>query len=139
MNRSLPFLAVALPLYALGCAAPVDEDVASTESAIKSTDPGPSAIEYEITSYSYVTGTITGVNKHGRTVTATIASSTTFRPAALDRFIPGDPCRTPAVAYNEETAGGETPVGPLGEMAALGCNARIWVRASTVRALQPMP
>jgi hypothetical protein len=154
-RRFARLAAVALPAFLAlalgGCSAAPDdaESLGTTESALRSTDPGPSAVEIKITSFDLATGTISGYNKHGWTYTGVLSETTSWRHAQLSRFIPTDPCHDLALFYNEnigddslvfatinDMAGFENPSGDLAS-----CNARIWFDGTrtNVRAFQPMP
>lgn len=103
------------------------------------TDPGPSAVEYKLSSFDFQTLTLTATNKLGWTVIASLTPETSFSEARVDRFIPTDPCRAWAVEYNLPDT--ESNISAIEELAALQCNVRLIVNAhsSTVRQFQPVP
>jgi hypothetical protein len=155
IRRLARLAAVALPVFLAfalgGCSAAPDdaESLGTSESALRSTDPGPSAVEIKITSFDLATGTITGYNKHGWSYSGVLSDTTTWRQAQLSRFIPTDPCHDLALFYNQNIGDDSAVFATIADMAAFdvpnggvaSCNARIWFDGTrtNVRAFQPMP
>ncbi len=135
--------------FTLGCVAPPtdsseaysdDELLGTTESSLVETNPGPSAVEILLTSFDLATMTVSGYNKHGWEYTGTLTSTTMYRTAVIDRFIPTDPCREIATLYNQAVLAGEAPIARIDEMVQNSCSAKVWFSpTATIRVFQPMP
>ena len=151
MIRRLAFLAcVAMPLY-LGCTAAGDEsvDVENVENTGVTSQAlsGANGKTFYLTSFDNVSQFI-GLNDQGKTFTGSYGGQTKFKLAAIDKYIPTDPCREPAIAYNTYIAINDT----LGFNASLTsmvppsigptaiCKARVHVdKFNAIISFQPMP
>jgi hypothetical protein len=107
------------------------------------TDATVTGSAYTLTSFDGTT--LLGVNKQG-SFSATFDENTVFRIAQLDKYLPVDPCREFAVAYNLAGITGDTAslVGAISGLASLGvCNARIVVNnqlpVDPCRSFRPIP
>ena len=146
-----------------GCAAPtedVSEDISSTEGAATTDCSNPwsnncdaaalattSSIAFTL-STATSDGThvyLTGTDGKGDTITAVAStSSTAFRAAALDKFVPSDPYLPVAQNYNAILGSGVSTSdgGFLNVVTGFqGGKARVWVNKSsnTIRAFRPVP
>ena len=113
---------------------------------------GADGSTYALTSFDGTS--LLGLNDQGRTFTAQIAGSTTFKSAQLDKYSPGDPykaaCGRAASDYNaalgvSTTDGGLALDSALSSLASLGCKARVllqptdpYVPPNPVRSFQPV-
>jgi hypothetical protein len=83
-----------------------------------------------------------GLNDQGQLFQAVYDSTTNFKQAMLDKFIPTDPCRTAAVNYNGYVQVNDT-VGfnnTLTSMVYSSCKAKVLVdQTSTIKSFQPVP
>jgi hypothetical protein len=152
-------IALALPVFATGCAvdSSSDEEGVSTTTSQNLSDDDDEADAnvnldvvtktkgaYKLTLSSLDTsGVLTGTTQKGATVNFTITSTTAYRAARLDSWIPVDPCRTAAQNFNDAltSPSSEVPVtSAIASYANLGCKARVHVIRATgaISAFRPI-
>ena len=127
--RSLALVAAIL-LAACSSPAGPDDDRSLAESAA----PAYAApVTVQLSGFDAATLVVTGTDGFGAPVTATFVDGTSFRAARIDRYIPNDPCRDLAIAYNGAlTVNSEVSLlSAIGSLAANGCHARIQVNPQT--------
>jgi hypothetical protein len=166
MNRlfAYPTLIFAAALLA-GCTAgaPTDDDVSSSSSEALSSADDPSEDDddadanvevdvvlkhraaFKLTLSSFDGTTLVGTARNGTVITATAVASTKYRTANLDRFIPTDPCRGLAAAYNLTITNpgqiDQTTSTAISSLAGQGCRARVHLVRATgaIRAFRAVP
>jgi hypothetical protein len=92
-----------------------------------------------------------GLNNQGKTFTAIYGSTTSFKAAVLDKYIPTDPCRAAAASYNDYVAVNDTVgfdaslTGLANPLDATGtptdpCHVKVLIDSSnTIKSFQPVP
>jgi hypothetical protein len=90
---------------------------------------------YVLTSFDGTS--LLGLNAQGKTFYATLDSGTAFKFARIDRYQPGDPCRTVAESWNNVvTSDGYASV--LAGLVTYGCKAKVLIAVSQQQ-LPPSP
>ena len=133
-------------LAAVACSQPTAPGAPTLD--LSATDPFPIDVVDASGSAFLLNGfdgtTLTGYNRQG-TLTTTIDNATVFRAAALDKFLPVDPCRSFAEAYNAAAAAGDQAgvLAAITAMATNGCAARVLVDkqqpVDPCRSFRPIP
>ena len=90
-----------------------------------------------LTSFDGVT--LAGTTAKGKTFAGSFTAATSFQQAALQRYIPVDPCRSFAATYNAGAPGSEGFASAISSMASNSCHARVSVSAGVIRLFQPVP
>jgi hypothetical protein len=88
------------------------------------------------------TNYVIGLNDQGRYLQGLYGPATRFRLAALDKYIPTDPCRQWAVNYNTYYGTNDTTgfFNTLVGMASNSCKVKALVdQASSIKSFQPVP
>jgi len=132
---------------------PTDIGVDGNANPVIVSDPGPSAMEYQLISFDVATRIVTAESRVASVcdklsptdpcrfrISVGITTDSWFQPAKTDRFIPTDPCRDLALNYNTIVID-TPPDGAIAALTAQGCNARILIdqRAGTILQFQPVP
>lgn len=145
MHRSIHCAVISFAVVGCASAAPDESVRTESESALTSCsvdDPTctETGVEFALGSFDSTTLTLTGANAQGG-FSAHFTTATIFRPANLDKYTPGDPCRTFAGTYNAQTSGSfdSSVFDSIGSMATSRCTAQVWVNKTTleIRAIRP--
>ncbi len=104
------------------------------------TDTSVTGTEYVLNGFDASTLTISGANRKG-SFSAPYNTGTVFRNAQVDKYLPGDPCRTFASDYNTAGLAGDSTGlnAALTNMATNGCHARVLVdsKLNTIKSFAP--
>jgi hypothetical protein len=87
-----------------------------------------------------------GLNNQGKTFNAIYGSTTSFKSAVLDKYIPTDPCRAAAASYDnyvgtDDTVGFDYSLSLLANGAPTDpCHVKVLIDSSnTIKSFQPVP
>jgi hypothetical protein len=126
MKRLFKLAVLALPLVAFSCSSPVPsqpDDEEDLGTAVSALDEG--VIEpFMTTSFDIATRTLAGYDGDLNPYVGVFTDTSRFLRARVENYIPGDPCRDLAAAYNNaRVAGGDAVFLAISNY--VGCQARV--------------
>jgi hypothetical protein len=140
-NNNHTFLPGDIPMSVLRKVLAASLMVAGFSCMGQATADGANGSTYILQSFDG-TSDLMGLNDQGHYFQGFYDSTTNFKQAALDKFIPTDPCRTLSENYNSYIAVNDT-VGfnsTLSGMANFSCKAKVLVdKFGIIKSFQPAP
>jgi len=129
--------------------------IAALAAAVAHAGNGADGSTFVLSSYDGTT--LVAINDQGHSFLAPFGTATTFKPAALEKYIPNDPCRQAATNYDgalivATSDGGVALTRAISSLASLGCRAKVvfdaqdpyqsgdpYVPPNPIKQFQPVP
>lgn len=139
MKRLFKLAVLAVPLVAFNCSSPPvepedDEDLGTAALALDEGEIEP----FMTTSFDIASRTLSGYDADLNPYTGVFVETSRFLRARVENYIPGDPCRELAIAYNiARVNGGDALFNAISNY--VGCNARVRLSSDgQIRAFTPI-